>query len=541
MLDRLPVDLFRIIVHDYLQLRADQLSAVDVAFCSRGRRPDWLNHLSQLRDLTQRVPSGSQIGKVLGWMVSRKLHVSRLECGTKELFSDRPLPTASAADCASAAPPSIHSIEHLHISHNVFMTLALLESGLSLLDCLPGVRSLSVDWEGIEDWQLAEILNRLKGPLEGLDLTACCSIAFHELVPLTTIAWDLLRVLKCDVYELEDMTAISENCRHLTTLHLQFQYPPTAASLERLCEVNSSSLLHLLLTGDVPLEAQIRICTMCVNLVSYTCACHMTLCIIVDVSPIIQSLWDCCPSIRVVELEDITATVVRDSVGRKVLELDIEPTDTEYLDLVLVGIPVRVRRCRLRLLDEAVAASALDSLAGCVASLESLTLQLFTDIPPNCVSNLLKYCSILTELDISQRVGCEDIVPMLVRAIPFLCPTLRILRMDCEQPYEADFSALLDCFRAAQNNVIKELWLGKNTAVSGADLRGIAEVFPHLFTFTAMNNSVIYGIVFHLIISGKLTAKRIKLDRDSIEWMSEMLDSEDFHHNVIRDEIWLPL
>lgn len=156
MLDQLPVDLFRSILHDYLECDIKQLSAVDVAFCSNERRSDWLILLAQLRNLTATVkqpdrkhfPLRNLLGEVLSWMLSRKVQVSKLECETG-LFTIGPV--------ISARRP-IPSVEILSISksHPVLaeqIQPKTFESILCFLDCFPCLKTLTL-WIVILDEQL---------------------------------------------------------------------------------------------------------------------------------------------------------------------------------------------------------------------------------------------------------------------------------------------------------------------------------------------------------------------------------------------------
>lgn len=154
----------------------------------------------------------------------------------------------------------------------------------------------------------------------------------------------------------------------------------------------------------------------------------------------------------------------------------------------------------------------------------------------------MQLCLCLVELDILQCFVGEDIlIPILIPVIPSLCRRLRTLRIDFRQPYGSQLSVLLSYIKEVGHNGITELHLGKDTRVSDAALHTIAELFPRLFTFAAIRHQVSYPVVCELILSGKLTAKRVKLDRGQASLVSWQLQSEGIHHKLWGGEIWLPL
>lgn len=554
MLDQLPVDLFRLIAHDYLQYGVKQLSAVDVAFCSHGRRSDWLALIAQLKDVRTTaeiesgedfLASGSSLVRLLHWVVSRGVHISKLHFDMAA-FVPAPRGTKKQPRRQDEArfTQIIPSVESLHVSFGLSRKKyppRTLDSLTHFLDCFPNVKTLQT-WTEIEDEELCAVLNKLKG-LEGLDMIDCFELQPDTVAAMVSSLGNQLRLLRCSVLDDDAAATIAGSCHNLTTLTLYCGEMQSFDGLEQLCAVNAGTLQHMMLFGgEISEDLFARIATMCTSLIVFNCDCTFTNCV-----PVVQSVFSCCPSIVMMEFNGMDINI-KDVDGQK-------RVDIQYIDFIedsqvapLSAIPFPVQKCEMTFYkdyDVDATAQTLDCLVGRFgSSLEALKLRFYADFPEKKLVKILKGFSNLRELDLCHP---KLISAVLVPVIPVLSLTLRKLRIGYGLSVDAtDLSALLDCFRAASNNLIVSLDLYSSITVLPANIHAIAEVFPRLFHFTIMHKDLRAMGILDAIVSGKLKAKRIESNTDQIKWLSKELKRKRVHHKLSGDVrhstvVWLSL
>lgn len=541
MLDRLPTDLSRYLISEYLQFELKHLTPVDVAFCSHKRRADWLTLLGQLKDV--RVTTGQRLlwhirtlNGLLEWVASRGVHVTDLKIAAQALTSGQ----------LTISQPLL-SVECLQITSGKCVNRPLIMAPLlRLLECLPRLKTLTV-WNGIVDCELTTLIETMKD-LEGIELSDCYHLNPDIVTSLVCSLGSQLRTLKCECSLTEsNLTAIAENCCNLTTLHIACNCLPTFTSFEHLCAVNAKTLRTLSLgewkaCQDDVTQALLRITAMCSNLVSFKAARIATL----DPIPIVQSLLSHCPLMSKIILneQDVSIAVVKDKNGRRTTEL--RQSHVRDQASLLVAIPIPLRECFFKFSDVEAIAAILGTLAERFSSsLESLTMWFPATTAGGKQSshllNCLKRCRQLTELDINyDHSDCQEFMVPVLPLIPALCPHLTVLQIDINDMDAPQFVILLDGFRAMPDNAMKELAV--SWTLADTELHSIAEVFPRLFTLCACHRNIDMPVLLDLIVSGQLKAKRIIVDHPYFKWLSENLNTHRVRHKIVRSsELWLAL
>lgn len=339
------------------------------------------------------------------------------------------------------------------------------------------------------------------------------------------------------------MAAVAQNCHNLTNLGLRCRYSDELFdSVERLCAVNSHTLQNLSLWScNYDEEQLVRLLAVCTNL--QVLSCDMLIC---DLAVLVQAVFTCCPSISSFRVANMQIDIVKDCDGQKMVDIDVQLIESSSQDQIPLFsvIPFPVRKCSLGF-ETGVEVAALGGLAERFGpTVESLSLFFYPDVQPNVVVHLLGQFSNLR--DLAFTIGHKDLITeFLVPVIPSTYRMLCELRLGYGCRHKATvsgLSALLDCFRALPMNVISTLDLSKRITVLKADLYSIAEVFPHLFSFTAMSTNlhVRQHTLLEIIVSGALKAKRIRCSLPSM-WLSAELQEQGVHHKVVKDEFWLPL
>lgn len=528
MLDRLPADISRIIISDCLQLWAEPLSVVDVAFCNHARRPDWVSLLRQLRDVSMTttdagyrlLDNSSSLDGMLHWVLSRGVHVSRLHLEVSAFESGQ----------VTFSQPMPY-VECICLSEKLdTRRLETIQSVFCFLDCFPRLNTINM-WAPADNNELIALLTgKMQGRLEGLDLSYCFCLLPDMAASLFCSLGDKLRQLKIADLSSDGVAAIAANCHCLTNLDLGCDAMASSSSLEHLCAVNAGTLTTLVLHYWNCRDAQelVRIISMCSKLVSFTANAS------IDAAPIVEYLLRHCPAVRTILMQLLTVKVTLADDGQKTVELVVYHHNEDQIAL-LAAIPFSVRRCQMTFDSEAVATStlSLESFAPRFRHIPSIIDKLSAHL-----INCLKHCPHLQELDIPEPLDfVVDILPL----IPSLCPKLSILKVNFEnQRNSAGLSALIDGYRGAPHNAIKELVLGRSILASDAELHSLAKVFPRLHTFAVLHQKINVSVVSDLIVSGKLKAKRISV-RD-INALSVELEAHGVYHNLMRPkEIWLPL
>lgn len=531
MLDQLPLDLFRIITEHFACVDVKQLSRVDIAFCNRRRRSDWLQLLKHLRHVRtididphaedrKGFRSGPSLDRYLNWIVSRGVHVSRLQLDLslfiEPLFSPRPKP---------AFKQTIPSIDTLYLyetraggSVPVNFTCFL-----SFLDCFPSLRHLKC-WT-ILDNELTGIVRKLKGDNLSLDLLYCFGLTWRGGIAAICSLGDRLTELSAGL-EGSGMVTIAEHCHNLRTLHVDCKYSTHMpfAELEQLCAANVA-LTSLTLVGAVPFAVLCRIASTCPKL-ECLISKDSTVGVDKDTGQLIALLVAHCPMLHTLQLLSQSMRFVQDRHGGKTAEISYQTYTTIYHAEFLSGISIPVRKYHLALYGY----EQKDSLFGGMtdifgSSLESLCLDTFYSTPRRFVHDddidgfvgLLKGCPYLTEWAVNLSFCSADYIRDLLSLLPSSCPHLQKIKFGVStltgSPY-VDLTSFLNGFRALPDNAVEELQFNWTATMSDAALCLIADVFPRLQHFRDQSNFVNIKLLCNLLVSDKLKAKGIKVSRE---------------------------
>lgn len=455
MLSRLPVDLFRAIIEDYLHSDLRLLVQLDIAFCNHKQRSDLLALLDQGvkihhgKGFTKPQP----LQEYLQWTASRAVQLSRLAIDIG-VFKGGKL---ALAQCSN-----VKSIELMHIHRSTDIPI---ENIVHCLNHFPSLEVLSC-WSVITAEQVL-CLQSLEQPLRGLDLT---KTSFANDSALRTVAQFVLSLssgmhtLKLNLINDKGLARIADHCHSLQTLQLKCTMLSSSDGVVRLCAANSSTLKSLTLEDSlddlIPL-----IVPCCPNLVRFRGAFLK----LSDPTASILLLLAHCLRINFISINEMIVRVVEngDSRRKKVLNVSHPNQPLPVVqDLVsfISQLTVPIQTCPLVFTDESAAASSLICLGQRFgSSLEHMSLEL---LGKNIRIKGFDYiCSLLN--------SCHNLVHFCIHAPPHdsLFQQLAVLASSCRQlrkliirssPSEyyrytvtvGDVRPLLCAFKAFPNNVI---------------------------------------------------------------------------------------
>lgn len=541
MVSRLPLDLFRAIIEDYLQSNLRLLVQLDIAFCNHKLRSDLLallDHISTVND--KKYTKSTALEEYLKWMTTRKVQVSRLLIDN-DIFLRNKLTFLSPCEC-------VHTIEL--VNHNYANDDTSVELIVHCLNQFPSLEVVCCR-PFVTDEQLLG-LQALQRPLHGLDLSKLsrmCKLPSQTVAEFVSSLGNGIRTLKLNLMNEAGLALIADHCHGLTTLQLDCSDFASPDDIVRLCASNALTLSDLALHSSFwSLDDIIpRIAPCLPNLVNFLGHSRKE----TDSSVCTLLFLANCPRICSVKLRGMTVLVVQSTVGmKKVLDVSISK-ELVVQDLVpfFSQLTTPIQTCRVVFTEETAAASSLVYLGQRFGStIESLDLDLLFDSIPersSYLQALLRSCANLVHLKI-RGPSNNDIILQHLAELASSCQHLRKLSVGTSTSKYMlnadDMLPMLCAFKVFPDNVVDELEFPTSTTLTNTMLHAIAEAFPRLHVLSCMYAAVDKEALLDLILTGKLKAKRIYIPvQDCARWISDELQLRGVSHKLVERHFLLCL
>lgn len=242
MLTVLPSNLIELIIAEYLEPEAGDLSRLDVAFCSNRERGEFLAVLSKLE--MSNMKCIRDLGGYLNWIQSRSISVQILIVNPQCI-----------ADALAVAEGRWLQIEEIIFDTEDVATPATGIPVDQLLRQLPSVWVIDCElWPDITDAHLEQLCS-LPAPLRSLYLDRCDLITASTVSKVAVHFSESLEALHCDVLDDPAIQAIvMGKCTGLTSLRLACDRMANKAYLKVLCY--SSRQLEMLELFYVDFDAR---------------------------------------------------------------------------------------------------------------------------------------------------------------------------------------------------------------------------------------------------------------------------------------------
>lgn len=527
---KLPFGVFKAVVEEYLHADVQQLSDLDIAVCNHEQRSDLLVRLQQVKAA---MPDGETWGsyssqslvEYLHWVASRGVTVPELRVNVSAL----------EGGLASGHPINIETVYVFDrstepIADNVVANM------IGFLNRFPCLKLLAIHKCSLRDEQVMQ-LKSLQCRVEGLDFYDCAGVSSAAIAAIACAFGSSLHVLKCDGMGDDDMTALAAHCSQLTAIDIGCSSLTSSTAFEHLCAASARTLKTIAL-GGLATDAILRIATACVNLERFEIGLEDD----GDAITVVLQVLSHCPQAASVKVGDLDVTIATDEHGQRVADLVQQGTD-EIADMLtlLTDIPIPLRGCDIKFSD-ATAVAMLGSLHRFGGTLLKLHLCSNLQVTNNhAIVALLRLCPNLTDFKLS--VYSKDGLLESLVFLPAACAGLRKVAIAHIYAFRYEnVTPLLNAFKAVPNQVT-QFALPWRSELTIATLNTIAEAFPRLFTLSLSGNLMNITIrdeIVALIVSGKLTAKRISIwDASALKWIVERLERRGIDLVTVDECIWL--
>lgn len=516
----LPLDIIRSILDGFLLLDFKHLSALDVAFCNRRLRPDMLTLWTKI---TTSTDAKQLTTDCLSWTISRHIRVPILRIRT-DLYTELHGKVLGVETLDFSRVPQLITPKHFdHTFLNHFPTL-------KMIHC----------WHSMTDAQLLS-LTHTSCVVQGLDLRLCSELHSNTITQVACTLGDALQILQCQGLTNADLLEMAGSCHHLETIELM-DISSAEGGLEALCAVNTIKSLSLLKGSS--LDSIMSLMAFCPGLVVLQIIAQRFADITTPVTPLLLHVLSHCPFVQTIQLPTLSLSVVQIQ-GIRSAEINLSVLrDGDDQPELLASLPIPLRAYNMSFRNEQCAVESLQILARRFGrTLEYLELRLLYKIAdPAFLGNVLGDCSYLGQF----RIFTEHECAMNSLASLSACRLLRKLvisdklMMSPVLLHPSALDAFLDAFRDLSGNKIRTLLITERL-LSDSNLRSIAALFPHLHELGSIGSEG-KEVLVDLIVTGKLSAKRIGVRVQAIAWVSKQLQDRGVHHKTMPDAvIWLPL
>lgn len=399
MFASLPLDLVRSILEDHLHVDVFDLSPLDIAVCNHGMRRDFLFLLTQLTlpDNPRSSPI-RYLGSYLLWIDKRNVLIHKISVYVHQF--------KNTVYQLPHQPALVSKVSHLSFHREYRKSRAKFPAFVSFLDCFPCLTMLDCSgWRAMKDQHLLEF-SHLTRPLKVLNLTHCTEITAAAVCAVFASLCGDLKVLKCDVLDDDALTAMTCECRQLTTLALACRLMNSTTALQAVCANNARTLTSVSLMEvddalSLPL-AQVILST-CTALDTFALDVHSLFC-----------NYRILPYFLKSSIKEFSSRIGKFHSswedGKQLL--DVKYSARDFRDFVgFLKCPVRVRKLHLSHTADTAALHCLADRFG--GQLEHLEFDVGGDVNDPEMYYVLSHCQNLTALEISDPYGKLSDVALL--------------------------------------------------------------------------------------------------------------------------------